>query len=141
MRRLHFVTWFMALLVLSCASFGSAPNVLEVKPDGEKKVAINDKGLAKKITFGNVISQPLENGMKVQVMLQNLTKRDVNFEYRFIWYDASGMEVSSQTAWQPSVLGGMEEKGFTSTTPTANAVDFKLMIRAPHGITDTSTTY
>jgi uncharacterized protein YcfL len=140
MKHMRYIAGFMVFVFLGCAG-GSAPNVLEVKPSGDKRVEINDTALAHKIAFGEVIRNPLASGLEAQVMLQNLTKRDVIFEYRFLWYDASGFELSSLTAWQPATLAAMEGKGFKSSAPSANAMDFKLMIRAPHPITDTNTTY
>ena len=138
MRNIRSMTWFMVMLLFGCAT-GSAPNILEVKQSGIKKVEINDSALDKKITFGEISLRTLAQGIEAQVMIQNLTKRDVHFEYRFIWYDAQGSEVSSTTAWIPAVLNaGLNTGVMKSTAPTTTAVNFKLMIRAPHPLTDMS---
>jgi len=138
MKHIRFMTWLMAVLLFGCAT-GSAPNILEVKPTGVKQVEINDSALDKKITFGEVTLRTLAQGIEAQVTIQNLTRRDIHFEYRFIWYDAQGSEVSSTTAWIPAVLNaGLSTGVVKSTAPTATAVNFKLMIRAPHPLTDMS---
>jgi len=130
------MTWLMVVLLFGCAT-GSAPNILEVKQSGIKKVEINDSMLDKTITFGQVSLRTLAQGIEAQVMIQNLSRRDVRFEYRFIWYDAQGFEVSSTTAWIPALLsGGLSTGVLKSTAPTATAVDFKLMIRSPRPLTD-----
>ncbi|MEN6474809.1 MAG: YcfL family protein [Syntrophaceae bacterium] len=136
MRNIRSMTWLMVVLLFGCAG-GSAPNILEVKQSGVKKVEINDSMLEKKITFGEVSLRTLAQGIEAQVMIQNLTKRDVHFEYRFIWYDAQGFEVSSTTAWIPAILDASLGIGvLKSTAPTATAVNFKLMIRSPHPLTN-----
>jgi uncharacterized protein YcfL len=137
MKKMHYLIWLSVLVLVGCAR-GTAPNIIEVKETGEKKIVVNDTSLSKKLTFGEVNLRNIGDGLEAQVIIQNATQRDVSFEYRFMWYDASGLEVSSLTAWIPSTLGGMEGRGFKSVSPSNHAVNFKLMIRKPHPITDRS---
>jgi len=138
MKHIRFMTWLMVALLFGCAT-GPAPNILEVRQTGAKQVEINDSALDKKITFGEVTLRTLAQGIEAQVTIQNLTRRDIHFEYRFVWYDAQGSEVSATTAWIPAVLNaGLSTGVVKSTAPTAAAVNFKLMIRAPHPLTDMS---
>jgi len=130
------MAWLLVVLLFGCAA-GSAPNILEVKQSGVKKVEINDSALDKAMTFGEVSLRTLAQGVEAQVMIRNVTRRDVAFEYRFIWYDAQGIEVSSSTAWIPAILdAGLNIGVLKSTAPTATAVDFKLMVRSPRPLTD-----
>ncbi|MBN1636964.1 MAG: DUF1425 domain-containing protein [Deltaproteobacteria bacterium] len=130
----------MACAILLAACAGTAPNVLDVQagPGGlsSKKVEVNDKVLARQLAFGEVSVRPVGSSLQAQVMVQNLSSRDVNFEYRFIWYDSSGFEVSSLTAWIPATLAGKVSRGFKSTAPSDNAVSFKCMIRKPNPLND-----
>jgi len=135
MKTMRSMTWLFCLVCLGCAG-STMPNVLEVKQSGNKEIEINDRALSHKISFGEVTVKRLDQGTEVQVMLQNMTKRDVAFEYRFVWYDAAGFEVSPLTAWIPANLSAGQGSGFKSTAPTATAVDFKLMIRSPHPLTN-----
>jgi len=138
MKHIRFMPWLMIVLLFGCAG-GSAPNILEVKQSGIKKIEINDSALDKQVTFGEVTLRTLAQGVEAQVMIRNLSSRDVHFEYRFVWYDAQGVEISSMTAWIPATLnGGLSTGVLRSTAPTAAAVDFKLMIRAPRPLTDMS---
>ena len=135
MKTMRSMTLLIVCVCLGCAG-GSAPNVLEVRQSGENKIEINDRALAQRIAFGEISLKRLEYGSEAQVILQNKTKRDVTFEYRFIWYDAAGFEVSALTAWIPATLSGGQSSGLKSTAPTTTAVDFKLMIRSPHPLTN-----
>lgn len=140
MVRLRRCVWLIALLVMACA--GTASNILHVQagPGGlsSKKEEINDLSLSRSLTFGEVSVRPLGLGssMEAQVIIQNKSRRDVMFEYRFIWYDASGFEISSTASWTPALLSGREARGFRVTAPGPNATNFKCMIRRPHPLTD-----
>ena len=138
MYRLLSIMTVCAVLLAACAT--TAPNVLDVQdgPGGlsSKKIEVNDKVLARQLTFGEVSVRPVGSSLQAQVMVQNLSARDINFEYRFIWYDASGFEISSLTAWIPATLAGKVARGFTSTAPSDNAVSFKCMIRKPSALDD-----
>jgi uncharacterized protein YcfL len=131
----------LALLLAACA--GTAPNILNVQagPSGVsyKNIEINDKFLARQLTFGDVSVKPLEAGgsIEAQVLIKNESDRDVVFEYRFLWHDASGYEITSVTSWMPATLTGKETRGFKSTAPGPNAAGFKLMVRGPHPVTST----
>lgn len=141
MVKLRRCVWLTVLLVMACA--GTAANILQVQagPGGlsSKKEEINDRSLSRNLSFGEVSVRPLGSGlsMEAQVIIENKSRRDVMFEYRFIWYDASGFEISSSAAWTPAQLSGGEARGFISTAPAGNATNFKCMIRRPHPLTKT----
>jgi len=129
----------LTLFVVACA--GTAPNILNVQagPMGvsAKQIEINDKYLEHNLSYGDVSIKPFDGSFEAQVLLKNESDRDLSFEYRFIWHDARGYEISVVTSWIPAVLGAKESKGFRSVTPGANAAGFKLMVRMPHGVTGT----
>lgn len=143
MTRGRIVLWVSALLLFACTS--TAPNILHVQagPGGlsSKKEEINSKALARSLTFGEVSVRPLglDSSMEAQVMIQNTASRDVFFEYRFLWYDASGFEVSSNTGWIPASLSAKESRPFKSAAPASNAASFDCMVRKMHPITHTGT--
>ncbi|MFY9398457.1 MAG: YcfL family protein [Desulfomonilia bacterium] len=141
MARKWTVVCLAVLLLGACA--GTAPNILhvEVDPSGASASSeeINDPGLARRIAFGEVTIRPLGLGssMEAQVMIENRSSRDVVFEYRFLWYDKSGFEVSTLSSWIPAGLSGKEARGFRSTAPGPDAVSFRCMVRNLRPITDT----
>ena len=130
------------LLLVLTACVGTSPNILNVQagPAGvsSKQVEINDSFLARTLTFGDVSVNPLGagNSIEAQVLVKNESSRDVTFEYRFMWYDVKGFELSSATAWIPGMLTGNEARGFKSVAPGPNAAGFKFMVRKPHPVTE-----
>lgn len=135
------VLWLAVLLLAACA--GTAPNVLYVQagPGGlsSKQVEINDKWLARTLSFGEVTVRPLGLGssMEVQVAVQNTGSRNAYFEYRFLWYDAAGSETSTITNWIPAYLGSGESRGFKSAAPGPDAAGFRFMVRKQQAVTHT----
>ncbi len=131
----------IAVMVFACA--GTAPNILSVQagPAGvsSRQIEINDRFIERTVSFGEVSIKPLAAaGMyEAQVNLANGSDRDVAFEYRFIWYDAQGFELSQVTSWLPAVLGAKEAKWFRSSAPAPDVASFKLMVRKPHPVTST----
>ncbi|HVN70403.1 MAG TPA: DUF1425 domain-containing protein [Desulfomonilia bacterium] len=134
---------FLILTFFAVACAGTAPNILHVQagPMGvsSKQVEINDKYLERNLSFGDVAIKPLDGAdlFEAQVILKNESSNDLSFEYRFIWYDARGYEVSNVSSWIPAALGGKESKGFRSAAPGPNAAGFRLMVRNPHPVTST----
>lgn len=141
MRKIHRFFFVLTLFVVACA--GTAPNILNVQagPMGviAKHIEINDKYLERNLTYGEVSIKPFDDAtsFEAQVMLKNESDRDLSFEYRFMWYDARGYDLSNITSWLPAVLGAKETKGFRSAAPGPNAAGFKFMVRMPHPVTST----
>jgi uncharacterized protein YcfL len=131
-----------ALLLFMTACAGTSPNILTVQagPAGvsSKQVEINNSFLARTLTFGDVNVNPLGTGnsIEAQVLVTNESSSDVSFEYRFMWYDTKGFELSSSTSWIPAMLTGKEARGFKSVAPGPNAAGFKFMVRRPHPVTE-----
>lgn len=132
----------LGLMFLLTACAGTAPNVLNVQagPDGvsAKQVEVHDMFLARTISIGDVSVQALDSGnaIEAQVLVRNASSRDVPFEYRFMWYDSKGFEISSATAWLPASLGGKETRGFKSAAPARNAAGFRFAVRKPHPVNE-----
>jgi len=131
----------LSVFMVSCA--GTAPNILHVQADPmgvkSKRIEVNDTYLEKNLVYEDVGIKPLgaAYAFEAQVVLRNESMRDLAFEYRFIWYDTRGYELSTITSWMPTLLGSRESKGFVSASPSANAVGFKFMVRMPKPVTET----
>ncbi|MEA2102980.1 MAG: DUF1425 domain-containing protein [Thermodesulfobacteriota bacterium] len=127
------------VMVVACAS--TAANVLNVQagPGGmsSKKVVINNRSLDRQLEFGEVSIKAVDDlSTKAQVMVRNKKKKQVNFQYRFIWYDASGFELSGPAAWIPAVIGARGTKALQASAPAPSAIRFSLFISPSNALTD-----
>ena len=90
--------------------------------------AITDASLGRKVSIVGV-NQSLTPGglLKVQVELQNRTRSLQRFNYRFEWFDANGMQVTTvASALLPDQIEGRESKFIFGVAPNPNCKDFRV---------------
>ncbi len=130
---------WIVFFLLGCAA-GTASNILDVQagPGGEiiKETRIHDRSLNRQLQFGTISLSTIEDSLKAQVIVRNESKKNIDFEYRFLWYDAAGFELSGGAGWLPMRISGKESLGLRSIAPQAGAVRFKCLIRRPNPLTD-----
>ena len=89
---------------------------------------VTDRGLAKKVSIVGVNQVTMPGGfLKVQIELLNTTRSPQRFSYRFEWFDANGMLISSPAAPAfPDQIDGGEDKFITGLAPTPASKDFRV---------------
>jgi len=98
----------------------------------EKNVVFNNSGLKGDIQIVDVRSAMAGDIMRAQATLRSKDRDTLPFQYRFDWYDASGLEINSGAgSWKPLVLYGRESKTIQAVAPDPRAKEFKLKIRDP----------
>lgn len=98
----------------------------------EKHVVFNNSGLRGNIQIVDVKSAMAGDIMRAQATLRSKDRDTLPFQYRFDWYDASGLEINSGAgSWKPLVLYGRESKTIQAVAPDPRAKEFKLKIRDP----------
>ena len=90
--------------------------------------AITDGSLARKVSIVGVNQAMTPGGLlKVQVELLNRTRSLQRFNYRFEWFDASGMQVNNViSAVIPDQIEGKESKMISSIAPSPSCRDFRV---------------
>jgi uncharacterized protein YcfL len=69
--------------------------------------------------------------LDVQLAVQNLTAKDIQLEYRFIWRNKAGVVTEVPTSvWMPLVLAPKATVPVKGRAPTPDAEDFLLSLRA-----------
>ncbi|MCX7044896.1 MAG: YcfL family protein [Candidatus Sumerlaeota bacterium] len=99
-------------------------------------VNIANRSLQKDITLVNALSKETNGFLVAAVTLKSHVKSTQEFEYKFQWFDANGLEIRDvKTHWQLDRIFGYEEKQLQGIAPTELAATFKLMIREPQPVT------
>ncbi len=90
-----------------------------------------DEYLAKRLQIDSVDSEELPGGlMKAQVTVRNVKRSDDKFAYKFQWFNASGMEVStSAQPWLEKIIVGGEVVYLSSVSPNPQCKDFKILMK------------
>ena len=106
-------------------------------PVGQKQM-VNDKrvltdaSLGRKVYVVGVNEEITAGGvLRVQVGLYNRTRSNQRFNYRFEWFDQSGMEVGASSALRTEYIAGGENKNLSSVAPTPACKDFRLKLIEP----------
>lgn len=118
-------------LLTGCAS--TVNTVERAAPIGQRQM-INDKriitdaGLNRGVRIVGVNEAPGEH-LKIQVELLNTTSSLKNFNYRFEWFDANGVQVNTPTStYLPRQIEGKESIFISAVAPTPEAKDFRLKL-------------
>lgn len=98
----------------------------------EKNVLFSNSGLKGDIQIVDLKGTMAGDIMRAQATLRSKDRDTLPFQYRFDWYDASGIEINSGAgAWKPLILYGRESKTIQAVAPDPRAKEFKLKIREP----------
>jgi uncharacterized protein YcfL len=121
----------IGLLALSgCTTVNSVENA---DKQGQRQMvtdqrAITDASLGRKVSIVGVNQSMTPGGLlKVQVELENRTRSLQRFNYRFEWFDANGMQVTTvASALLPDQIEGRESKFILGVAPNPNCKDFRV---------------
>ncbi|MDD2271014.1 MAG: YcfL family protein [Desulfuromonadaceae bacterium] len=96
----------------------------------EKNVVFNSSSLKGDLQIVDLRGVQAGDIMRAQATLRSRDKDTLQFQYRFDWYDAGGLEINSGAgSWKPLLLTGRETKTVQGVAPDPRAKEFKLKIR------------
>lgn len=116
-----------ALLLAGCSTFDTVKTA-----DGDKvKYQVIASGKTEgRLEVLQVNAARAGDLLRAAVELRNDSDFSYNFQYRYKWYDAAGMEVNPDaTAWTPATMSGNETKTIGATAPNPSATTFKLFLQ------------
>ena len=121
----------LACLAPACRHISSAGIVVESYP--QTQVKVNDQIFGRRFRVVQTAVDRMDNGLlRATVTLENL-RRGCQFEYRYRWLEANGIEVASGlSVWTPQSAGAREQKLLSGVAPNRQASDFILDIRFSH---------
>ena len=118
------------LALTGCTTVNTVENA---QKEGQRQMvtdqrAITDASLGRKVSIVGVNQSMTPGGLlKVQVELQNRTRSLQRFNYRFEWFDANGMQVTTvASALLPDQIEGKESKFIFGVAPNPNCKDFRV---------------
>jgi len=115
------------LLFSSCRTLSSGI-VVESYPS--TKVIANSRMVAKRLRIIEYSAQKRNELLLAQISTQNITQKDCQFEYRFIWLDHQGVRVESAlSTWVPVSLSAKEKIQMKGVAPTKEVEDFIFTVR------------
>ena len=68
--------------------------------------------------------------MRVQATIENKSRNDASFQYKFKWLDKDGFEVNvGGRPWQPLTVIAYESKAVQAVAPNASATTFQILVQ------------
>ncbi len=117
----------MCLLICGCVT--SRGTTVEKEYD-TFRVEENSLFLNNYIKVRERMVERVNDLLKVQIRGQNVSSKDVQFEYRFVWLDGGGFQIDTGTSmWKPLNLHAREYAFMKGIAPTPAAVDFLMTVR------------
>ena len=122
-----------ALLLAVSGCKTSVNSVENAQKTGQRQMvsdqrAVTDKSLAGRVSIVGVNSAMTPGGfLKVQIEMLNTTRSLQRFSYRFEWFDANGMQLTTLAPVEvPDQIQGGESKFISSVAPTPACRDFRV---------------
>ena len=129
---------FIFALFLSCVTGCNNPvhqttkkNPGDTGPLPELKRVYMSSSLSKNLEVVSV-NQAIANGdlLKIQVNLYNLSKKELNLNYKVEWMDEAGIVINDSSAvWTPLYVRGAENVAVQSVSTTPRAKNFWLKLQ------------
>ncbi len=123
-----------ALTVTIALSGCTAPNAMQTQTDASGKMSVrtitNNPVLSTRIGVSKVNMTNLGDIKRTSLALSNGWFYAQEFQYKIVWFDASGTELNPEGAlWKPLSLQGRETKTVQSVAPNPSGVDVLIYMK------------
>ncbi|MCG8393189.1 MAG: YcfL family protein [Pseudomonadales bacterium] len=120
----------VALLLAACSASNKAQ--IEVDEDGQPVTDVysNNSLLGSRISIPDLKQKRVGDLLYVQATLENDWKFELDFQYKFKWFDADGFELAPESQpWQQVVMAGRSQNNVKGIAPNPSAVRFEIWVR------------
>jgi len=96
----------------------------------ETHLVSNNALLASRVAIANIATKETAGLLRTDVALRNRWKFELDFEYKFKFYDKDGFEIDPDgRPWKKIVLRGGEIEHVQATAPNSSAKSFQIYIQ------------
>ena len=116
--------------VAACSSSNMASQ--ERTDDGELKTYLksNNALLYSRISIAELNQRQVGDMMQVQATLENNWKFQLDFQYKFKWFDDNNFEIQPESQpWRQLVLPGRNQANVQGVAPNPTATKFEIWVR------------
>lgn len=133
-------TLFALLATGALATLGACQKTLDPSPNAglldpvpapanNPQVSLGSPELAQLLGFEPGISERRNGLLHVAVPMRNLTNNRYTLDYRFVFYDENGMELTPQMGYQEIILDPKEQRRPATNAPDGRAVAYRLHVK------------
>lgn len=130
--KMHKILFYAGVLIgaglLTSCRTPSSGIVVESHP--KTTITVNSTMVGRRIQVVDCNVAKRDNLLQAQITAQNITQKDVQFEYRYRWTNKEGQAVDSgMSTWIPISMSAMEKQLLSAIAPNKEAEDFIFEIR------------
>lgn len=110
---------------------GCSKNTAGLRVDGQSQnVMFGDNVLGSRLLVDDIATTEMNGSTRGIVTLTSQYTGDQHIQYRFYWYDDTGLEVNStQAAWKQTIVRGYETVSISEVSINPNGKQFRVQIR------------
>jgi uncharacterized protein YcfL len=121
-----------AALLAACATDpGTSPGAADpALPNNNPQITVLDPNLQRGIGFGQSVVVPAGAGpMRVQVEMRNLSNYEYLVDYRYLFYDAQGLQLEPAMSWRQVSLLPKQLQMISANALDTKAVNWRLEVK------------
>ncbi|MDF1822367.1 MAG: YcfL family protein [Alcanivoracaceae bacterium] len=124
----------MAVLMAAVLAGCSASNMAsrDKGEDGQYETVLksNNSLLYSRLQIAQLNERQVGDLMQVQATLENAWKFELDFQYKFKWFDANGFELAPEgQAWRQLILPGRNQANVQAVAPNPTAARYEIWVR------------
>ncbi|MBY5920718.1 DUF1425 domain-containing protein [Ferrimonas balearica] len=120
--------WFGVLLLCltGCSAITAGVSARSDRPE----LRIDSSSVAREVSIEQVQKHYQGERLQASAVLISRVSTDRYLQYKFTFFDASGMPVEADSmSWRPVNLHGGERRPVTAVAPTTAATEFEIYVR------------
>jgi len=119
------------VLALSGCAVNETATVTTSSAGEQSGVIVSNSGfLSANLRIADTKTGKAGDLMRVQATIENKSRNDASFQYKFKWLDKDGFEVSvGGRPWQPLTITAYESKAVQAVAPNASATTFQVLVQ------------
>lgn len=126
-------TLFVSILLASLAACSASNMAMrQDNDDGTYQTVLhsNNALLKGRLDVVDLKQRTVGDLMQVQATLENGWKFELDFQYKFKWFDANGFELAPEgQSWRQLVMAGRTQANVQAIAPNPTAVKYEIWVR------------
>jgi uncharacterized protein YcfL len=120
----------LAALVAGCSASNQATHAPDDDGNYQTVLKSNNSMLQSRISINELKKRRVGDLLQVQATLENQWKFELDFQYKFKWFDKDGFEINPEgQPWQQLVMGGRTQANVQGVAPNPTAKSFEIWVR------------
>lgn len=131
----YFTFVFAACLALVCTSCRNPTAGTRVESYRSTMITPNSRIVNKNLQIESASAGVVNGLLRVEVKGLSLSRKALQYEYRFRWLDSEGFEIDAGTrGWTSVFISSRDKAHMQGVAPNARATDFEFVVRFPDRI-------